>query len=109
MTDKKKSEQPIQTGGGDYVGGNQTKVTIGNVSGGMVVVGNVLLNIAALGVQLYMCCFSRRMLKKAVLWGSKVGGTGLEPATSSVLERRTRVLLFLCRTCAVRSSTYAQM
>jgi hypothetical protein len=40
MTDKKKSERSIDTGGGDYVEGNQTKVTMGNVSGSTIVVGH---------------------------------------------------------------------
>jgi hypothetical protein len=52
MTDKKKAERTIDTGGGayfegkidtgggDFVGGNQNKVTLGNVSGSTVVVGS---------------------------------------------------------------------
>jgi hypothetical protein len=40
MVDKKKPEHRINTGGGDFVDGNQNKVHVNNMGGGMLVVGN---------------------------------------------------------------------
>jgi hypothetical protein len=40
MVDQQEPGEKINTGGGDYVAGSQTKVTMGSVTGATVVVGN---------------------------------------------------------------------